>query len=253
MLNLMRRDGGGLRRVVDLLGGDGLVRRVCSLLGFSDLEIITCDASPLMVEAAWASGIPALLQRAERMLFRSESVDAVLLAYGTHHIDPGARLGVVEEAYRVLRSGGTFVLHDFLVGSPVDRWFSEIVDRYSLTGHKYAHFTRDEIREYLIKAGFGSVEVLEIDDPYMATGKDPKEAELRVGEYLVDMYGLRKAQENLGDAAAFRWAATQAKEMFRYPAEDGAMLESVTEYVEQMNAWRCTIPRRAIIGVAEKI
>ncbi|WP_165964548.1 class I SAM-dependent methyltransferase [Actinomadura sp. KC216] len=251
LLNLVRRPS-GRQTVLDLLGGDGLLSRVSELLGISDAEIITCDASPHMVEAAWASGVPALLQRAEHLLFRSESVDAVLLAYGTHHIDPADRLRVAEEAYRVLRPGGTFVLHDFPVGSPVDQWFGEVVDRYSPTGHRYAHFTHDEIRDYLVTAGFESVEVNEIDDPYLATGGTPDEAELRLGEYLVDMYGLHDTPEPLAPPEKFRWAAELAKAIFRYPNGDGTSLECITEYVDHSSTWRIMVPRRALVGIGRK-
>lgn len=253
LMGLMRQDSGGRRLVVDLLGGDGLVRRVCALLGMSDVDVITCDASPYMVQSAWATGIPALLQRAERPLFLSESVDGVLLAYGTHHIPPEDRQVVVEEACRMLRPGGTFVLHDFLAGSPMDTWFETVVDQYSQTGHQYVHFTIDEIMGYLVKAGFDSYEVLEIDDPYTAIGSSPEEAELRLGEYLVNMYGLSKAEESQGKERAFRWAADQGKAIFRYQDDGGTASESVIEYVDEIQAWRFTIPRRAAVGVGKKV
>ncbi|MET9291372.1 methyltransferase domain-containing protein [Streptomyces sp. NPDC003077] len=253
LLEFVRQPGGPDRRaVLDLLGGDGLLWRVAALLDIRDLDIITCDASPHMIEAAWASGVPALLQRAERLLFRPESVDAVLLAYGAHHIAPGDRLGVSMEAHRVLRPRGTFVLHDFQVGSPVDRWFAQVVDRHSLTGHQYAHYTPEEIRGHLAKAGYATYEVLEIDDPYTSTGETAEEAELRLGEYLVNMYGLRKAQDALGDQAAFLWAVEQARAIFRYPNDDGTVLESTTAYDQDAAVWRFMIPRRALVGVGRK-
>ncbi|MES4831740.1 class I SAM-dependent methyltransferase, partial [Streptomyces anthocyanicus] len=142
-----RRTAAGDRPVlVDLLGGDGLVRKVCEELGIGDFNILTCDASPHMVTTAWAAGVPALLQRAEQPLLRDHSVDAVLLAYGSHHVPSSDRQTVATEARRMLRPGGTFVLHDFLVGSPVDVWFEEVTDVYSATGHKFLHFTRGRDR-----------------------------------------------------------------------------------------------------------
>jgi hypothetical protein len=74
------------KTVVDVLGGDGLVRRVAGVLGLSDIVVLTCDASPYMVREAWAAGHPALRQRADRMVARDNSVDGVLVAYGSHHI-----------------------------------------------------------------------------------------------------------------------------------------------------------------------
>ncbi len=243
----------GRRTIVDLLGGNGLVRQVCARLGLHDVEIVTCDASPHMVQTAWAAGNPALLQRAERQLFQPESVDGVLLAYGSHHIPPEDRSAVVEDAYRVLRQGGTFLLHDFQAGSPMDTWFSTIVDPYSQTGHEFEHFTRDEIEGYLSKAGFDAYEVVEIDDPYAATGPSPEIAELNLGEYLVNMYGLCKIPADLDAEEAFRWAVERAKGIFEYHDADGGTLRSALEFVEGLRSWQMTIPRKALVGVGRRL
>jgi len=68
------------RILVGLLGGDGLVSRVVTLSGRTDAVTVTCDASPFMVSQDWAGGIPALLQRAEALLFRDGPAGGVLLA-----------------------------------------------------------------------------------------------------------------------------------------------------------------------------
>ena len=109
LLELMRHDLAGVRAagnesgpatIADLLGGDGLVRRVGRAAGLTDLEIVTCDASPYMTRIAWELHGPALLQRAERHLFATGSLDGVLLAYGSHHVPPDLRSTVVAESYR---------------------------------------------------------------------------------------------------------------------------------------------------------
>ncbi|MGQ3550042.1 class I SAM-dependent methyltransferase [Streptomyces rochei] len=245
-----RRTPDGERPVlVDLLGGDGLVRKVCDDLGIGDFHILTCDASPHMVTTAWAAGVPALLQRAEQPLLRDRSVDAVLLAYGSHHVAPSDRQTVATEAHRMLRPGGAFVLHDFLVGSPVDVWFEEITDVYSATGHKFLHFTRDEIDGYLEKAGYDHREVVEIDDPYTAVGASPEEAELEIGRYLLNMYGLVKVFEGRTEAEAYRWVAETAKAVFRYPDTPGSLASCELRREEATGGWRVTVPRRAVVGV----
>lgn len=251
LIELMTQASEGSQAIVDLLGGDGLVRRVCSRIGLSDVEIMTCDASPHMVQTAWATGVPALLQRAERQLFRSGSVDGVLLAYGTHHIPPALRQLVVEESYRVLRPGGAFLLHDFLSGSPMDTWFAEVVDRHSNTGHRFEHFTEDEISRYLTGVGF-DFKIMEIEDSYTATGSTPDEAERNLGEYLVDMYGLCKMVESLGPRAAHRWAIEQAKSVFSHPEQPGMLSRATVEPLGDTGLWRCTVPRRAVIGIGWK-
>ncbi|MEV5749482.1 class I SAM-dependent methyltransferase [Actinoallomurus sp. NPDC052308] len=258
LMELMRpapgeQDTADRRTIVDLLGGNGLVRQVCARLGIPDVEVVTCDASPHMVQTAWAAGIPALLQRAERQLFQTESVDGVLLAYGSHHIPAEDRGVVAEDAYRVLRRGGTFLLHDFEAGSPMDTWFTTVVDPYSQTGHEFAHFTADEIQEYLIKAGFDTYEVVEIDDPYTAVGETPETAELNLGEYLVNMYGLCRIQESLGEQEAFRWALDRAKQIFQYDNGDDEPLRGTLEYDSDLRSWRMTIPRKALVGVGRRL
>ncbi len=247
LLELMRDDPGRSSPAIiaDLLGGDGLVRRIGHSAGLTDLEIVTCDASPYMVRIVGELGGPALLQRAERQLFSTGSLDGVLLAYGSHHIPPKLRAMVVAESYRVLAANGTFLLHDFAVGSPVDTWFTTIVDPWSSTGHRYVHYTADEIEEYLAKAGFTDCELVELFDPYLAVAETPEAAEQGLGQYLVRMYGLTRACEEFGEAGAASWAAEQARQIFRYPD-----LEISVEQVAE--GWQVTIPRIALVGVGRK-
>ncbi|MFF3272715.1 class I SAM-dependent methyltransferase [Streptomyces chrestomyceticus] len=175
-----------------MLGGDGLVSRVAALTGRTDTVVATCDASPFMVEQAWARGIPAVRQRAESLLFRDASVGGVLLAYGSHHVPVAQRGTVAQEAFRVLQPGGVFVLHDFLTDSPVDVWFRKVVDVYAATGHDHPHFARDEAAGYLRSAGFEEVGTRLMDDSFVVTGATKEAAQEELGRYMADMYGLAK-------------------------------------------------------------
>lgn len=236
----------GPATIADLLGGDGLVRRVGHAAGLTDLEIVTCDASPYMVRIALELSGPALLQRAERHLFATGSLDGVLLAYGSHHIPPDLRSTVAAESYRVLAENGTFVLHDFAVGSPVDTWFTTVVDPWSNTGHRYTHYTADSIREYLATAGFTDCRLIELPDPYRAWGETPEATERSLGEYLLRMYGLTKAYAEFGAERAAKWAAEQARQIFRYPGGLETTLDPVS------GGWQITVPRIALVGVGRK-
>lgn len=245
----VRAEGSGSRpaTIADLLGGDGLVRRVGHAAGLTDLEIVTCDASPYMVRIACELRCPALLQRAERHLFATGSLDGVLLAYGSHHVPPDLRATVVEESYRVLAPNGTFVLHDFAVGSPVDTWFTKVVDPWSGTGHRYVHYTADSVQEYLVKAGFTDYDLIELFDPYRAWGETPEAAERSLGEYLLRMYGLTRACAEFGQDRAATWAAEQAQQIFCYPGGPETTLEQVA------GNWQITVPRIALVGVGRKL
>jgi ubiquinone/menaquinone biosynthesis C-methylase UbiE len=237
--------------VIDVLGGDGLVQRVAGSLGMSDLAVLTCDVSPYMVRAAWSADSPALLQRADRLLQRDKSVDGVLIAYGSHHIAPKDRAEVVRECYRVLRPGGVLVLHDFLVGSQMDEWFSKVVDPYSMTGHQFEHFTHEQMCGYLSAAGFDAYEVIDMADPYVASGVTQQEAELALGRYLLDMYGLVKIDSIWGDQAD-RWVIEQAEEIFRYPNGSCKPHEFTVVFDASSDVWRSTIPRMAVVGIGRK-
>jgi SAM-dependent methyltransferase len=205
-----------------------------------------------MVSAAWAQGAPAIIQRAEQPVLRSSSVDALLLAYGSHHIPVELRQAVANEAYRILRPGGIFVLHDFLRGSAAERWFAEICHPYSLTGHDFTHFTYSEIRKYLAVAGFANHRVMDLDDSYTVTGATEEAASNNMGEYLVKMYGLGRAERERGADDACHWAADQARLIFRYARNGVSAKVGGVSYDEAEHAWRLTIPRRAAVGIGYK-
>lgn len=238
--------------VLDLLGGDGLVRRVAGRTGHHGLSIMTCDLSPLMVEAAWEAGLPAVLQSASRLLFRSGSVDGVLLAYGTHHLPESDRLLAAEESLRVLRPGGVFVMHDFEVGGPMDVWFEQVVDRYSATGHRFAHFTREELTACLDKAGFEDVRVVELADPYRVVADSPRAAELGMGRYLLDMYGLVGLEDSLGAERAEEWTVQRAREVFGVPGPDGVRPVIEPRRDPGTGGWHHEVPRRALVAVGRR-
>jgi SAM-dependent methyltransferase len=231
------------RITLDLLGGDGLVSRVAEASGRADVTVVTCDRSPFMVAEAWNGAIPALWQSAESLLFRDASVGGVLLAYGSHHIPPAQRRLVAEEALRVLAPGGVFVVHDFLVGSPVDAWFRTVVDVYSATGHPFEHFERDEAAGHLGAAGFAEVRTGPIDDSFVVRGPSRQAAELGLGRYLTAMYGLVRLSEQLGPEGAHRRAFELASEIFG---------EVELSPHEETGEWSATMPREALVTYGRK-
>jgi aminoglycoside phosphotransferase (APT) family kinase protein/SAM-dependent methyltransferase len=211
-------------RILDALGGDGLIARIVQNdpLLIRERSVLTSDVSDDMVQAATMYGLPAMRQAAQCLALRSGTMDGVLLAYGTHHIPGPDRAATCAEALRVLRPGGRFVLHDFATGSPAARWFDDVVHRYSHTGHDYEHFDSDGLRLLLEGAGFEQVQVGPFYDPFVVVASTATEGRTRLGSYLLDMYGLDLLTEELGRELAISRTLELAENCFRYDGDVGA-------------------------------
>ena len=179
------------RVILDALAGDGTISRFAATLPQSP-TIISADLSGYMITQCLRAGLPCIRQSASRSLLRDDVLDGVLIAYGSHHLPAEDRREAAREAHRTLKPGGKFVLHDFETGGPVDRWFGEVVDPYSATGHPHPHFSQREMTETLTGAGYADVRVFEMEDPFTLQGPDPEEARRRALRHLYNMYGLVK-------------------------------------------------------------
>lgn len=184
----------GVPLVLDVLGGNGTMARAARLLTeIPPCRIITSDLAGTMVARALESGLPAIRQPAQELILRDGSVDAVIMAYGTHHLLPGQYSCAAREAARVLRPGGRFVTHDFEPGSDMARFFQGVVHRHARLGHPYPHVSGAFMRKEMLSAGFVNVRVTQMEDPYQVTGPSPAGAKNALLSYLRDMYGLRDA------------------------------------------------------------
>lgn len=178
--------------ILDALAGDGTIAKfVKGWLPFGP-TILSSDISKFMVEQCLKQGIPSVRQSATQLVLNDETMDGVLLAYGTHHIPEGLRQYAVSEGYRVLKNGGRMVLHDFESGGPVDAWFQDVVHHYSNTGHDHAHFSKSGMLKYFRESGFTDVEVKTISDPFFLKGSSPSQAKKNMLMHLKNMYGLEK-------------------------------------------------------------
>lgn len=182
-------------KILDVLGGDGVLARAFKLIQKKDNSqqpILTSDSVADMITQALKYDLPAIRQPAQFLFIRDNSFDAVILAYGTHHIPKNDRLIVCREAFRVLKPGGDVIIHDFEENSPIAQWFNQVVDKYSLTGHKYPHFTQDELYFYLQKSSFKNIKISHVYDPFITTDINKQQAFEKLMYYIFNMYGLEK-------------------------------------------------------------
>ncbi len=233
--------------VLDVLGGDGLVARIARASGMStpktsrtSVTIATSDVAPAMVDAALGAGLPALWQPAQRLILRDASVDGVLCAYGTHHLNHASLMETCEEARRVIRPGGRIVLHDFEPDSAVSRWFSEVVHRYSRKGHEYQHYGSETLTNALHDGGFENVSSRPLCDPIIATGTSPAAARLALAQYLFQMYGL----VGLGGGQSL-----DVLEQVLSLAESCFGAIRVDSLTEEEGPYRACLPRVAVFAV----
>jgi SAM-dependent methyltransferase len=201
--------------------------------------MITNDVSQHMFYRAGVWGMPTR-EDAMRMsrTFRADSLDGVLCAYGTHHI-PDLEASV-RESYAILKPGGCMVVHDFFDRGPVGKWFHDVVDPYSKTGHDMPHIGPVEMAIYLFAAGFRDVELFEIDDPFVFTAEpgdemDAREVALR---YTMGMYGMSESFEDRTDELE-----AIIRRVLTYPELDEAA---------EFEADFAFIPRRAVVARAYK-
>ncbi|GCE15706.1 class I SAM-dependent methyltransferase [Tengunoibacter tsumagoiensis] len=239
--------------ILDVLGGDGtLFRALASLLPSHQMPaILTSDIDEGMVQSSCQYGLASIRQSAQHLVIKDDSFDAVIIAYGSHHIPQEQRLQVCKEAWRILKPGGKFILHDFEQASPVAQWFEQVVHPYSVMGHDYAHFTRAEITGYLQQAGFHTFDVHYMYDPFILKGDSAAQVKDILGQHLFNMYGLVGIEQPFQETAYHL-----ARHYFQYDytalALPSTFGRSEVSIYETEQGWQIEMPRVALVGLAQK-
>lgn len=245
--------------LLDALGGNGTISRAIRLLNpiRSTPTIFTGDISSAMIIDALSQGLPAVRQSIQRWLLNDATIDGVIFAYGTHHIPIDNRPQALTEAHRVLRPGGRIVIHDFEEGTPTARWYSEVVDRYTYTGHKHEHFTLEEMYELLTGAGFRDVRVHYLYDPCVVVDDTPQAALTGVLDYLVNLFALTKLLPEGTTPDVDSWKKVEAivRDYSTFSAEEcvryGATLGELTVRPNG-RLFSAELPRVALVGTGER-
>ncbi|MFE9637273.1 class I SAM-dependent methyltransferase [Streptomyces sp. NPDC006463] len=242
--------------VLDVLGGDGTLARAVAEKPddpMSKVQVLTGDISGMMIKRALAQNLPAVRQNADFLFLRNESVDAVVLAYGTHHISPESRPKALAEAVRVVRPGGRVIVHDFEETSPMARFFSQVVHPNTSAGHDYEHFSPEELTRLFDSAGL-TAEIVYMYDPFVVVAASADEARRGMCRYVGDMYGVQGVLGGDGDPGS-SWALLESCfDHSRYVHQLPSALEIVERPMvyEAQGNFVAEVPRVSIVGLGQK-
>ena len=226
--------------ILDALGGDGTITRFVQTEKIQAPTIISADLSGFMVNACLAQKFPCIRQSATQSLLRDSVLDGVLIAYGSHHLNYNSRKAAAIEAFRTIKDGGRFVLHDFEIGAPAANWFDKVVHPFSRTGHPYPHFSQNEMLTLLENAGFKNISVFSMQDPFILKGSSAEGARVNALMHLYHMYDLIKIANSQADI--LRQLETYVRNIF-----------GEIQVEQTVSGYTATIPRQALVAVGTKI
>ncbi|MEQ5842429.1 hypothetical protein N0A02_23565 [Paraburkholderia acidicola] len=177
----------------DVLAGNGTFDRVMQGLVDERPRYVGNDVSITMVRQAHGDNRLVFYSDLRTPLVREAFADYGVSSYGTHHVPPEERRAFAAAAGRRIKAGGTFVLQDFIEGSPTADWYAECIHQFRSCGHEYRHFERNELAGLLDGAGFVDVSEHLIYDPFVMqldATCDELDARGRFYDYLIELFAL---------------------------------------------------------------
>lgn len=108
-----------------------------------------------------AKDLPQLIQsNAEALPYQDDYFEGTTCVFLFHELPGPVRQRVINEAYRVTRPGGTFVICDSIQATDMPE-LTPIMENFQSVFHEpfYCDYIQDKLEARLDKAGFGTVEV----------------------------------------------------------------------------------------------
>jgi hypothetical protein len=147
---------------------------------------------------------------------------------------------------------------DFEAGSPSARFYSDGLDRFTNTGHRFPHFRRADLLRLLTDAGFRDAAVFELYDPFRFWADTAERARDTLLEHIIGMFGMVKLQREGGetereywariDRTVAPWCTFTASEV----AFDPEALPRLSVFQETDGQWRAEFPRVALCAAGIK-
>lgn len=139
-----RNDAGWLMENLDIQNGD-IVLEISAGTGFLTEKIAqknpngivyAQDIAPktLNINREKCSSYKCIVYTTELETVRHESCDKAVSLGGWHHMED--QIGITKSALTKLKKGGIFCVGDFVDDSSIQRYFDEVVDRITVTGHQ---------------------------------------------------------------------------------------------------------------------
>ena len=153
-------------RVLDVACGTGRTLRMIRA-SLSQASLFGTDLSPAYLRKAnqllseLPGELPQLLQaNAEELPYLDNYFHGITSVFLFHELPAEVRQKVIEECFRILQPGGTFVICDSMqsIDSPE---FQTMMDNFPIMFHEpyFRHYTTDNIGDRLEKAGFVGIEI----------------------------------------------------------------------------------------------